>query len=461
MPDLSCAICGEPWDAYGVRHGDMLKWESALFLKGAGCPSCEGQRPEHMTDDDELDVLRDRLLINPDESGDPDLIERLTSGEAPPPWERPEPEAEWTCACCGVMLAIDPDDGEPCWVGDNRVHYWSGHAYSYPDYPEAEDASDWTEGGREIAGEVYCPGCSTTCRECDKPIFEGPALDQCQHDSCQEGANLGNPTSHMARDALCYDCFVEASSENDRDSALSSVEWVGNPGSQAPDDWTEQILGDLDSYEDADDAQAVNDALRERGWHEDQDEDEEEDTLDHPPIPGMEGSLRLHYLVVGALFCGESRERRQSSAEQILAIIEQAIEHGARAPSDPLTVESVGDSLVTLRRMGVATSMSTSDPEGPVAPNLPVWSGRAPTVERGGLTCFFRRDERGKPIEDELWRWVCRCEIPSPSDHEGRRALMGTALAAELGGKSGNPNTVAAGTKLHLILDGLMALEGR
>ena len=87
--DLRCVICGEPWDAYGVRHGDMLSWESALFLKGVGCPYCKGKRPEHLTDVDQLDFLRDRLLINPDEDGDLDLVARLTSGEAPPSWKEP------------------------------------------------------------------------------------------------------------------------------------------------------------------------------------------------------------------------------------------------------------------------------------------------------------------------------------------------------------------------------------
>jgi len=38
--DIYCRICGEPWDAYGVFHGDMTKEEAKLFLEGKGCPSC-------------------------------------------------------------------------------------------------------------------------------------------------------------------------------------------------------------------------------------------------------------------------------------------------------------------------------------------------------------------------------------------------------------------------------------
>ena len=47
--NLTCAICGEPWDAHGVKTdgtGEMKGWEAELFLKGAGCPGCEGETPE-------------------------------------------------------------------------------------------------------------------------------------------------------------------------------------------------------------------------------------------------------------------------------------------------------------------------------------------------------------------------------------------------------------------------------
>ena len=40
MSDILCSICDEPWDAYGVRHGDMTPDEAKMFLAGEGCPSC-------------------------------------------------------------------------------------------------------------------------------------------------------------------------------------------------------------------------------------------------------------------------------------------------------------------------------------------------------------------------------------------------------------------------------------
>lgn len=38
--DYVCNICGEPWDSYGISHGDMTKREKRLFFQGKGCPCC-------------------------------------------------------------------------------------------------------------------------------------------------------------------------------------------------------------------------------------------------------------------------------------------------------------------------------------------------------------------------------------------------------------------------------------
>lgn len=40
MADILCRMCGEPWEAYGVRHGDMEPAEARRFLAGEGCPCC-------------------------------------------------------------------------------------------------------------------------------------------------------------------------------------------------------------------------------------------------------------------------------------------------------------------------------------------------------------------------------------------------------------------------------------
>lgn len=38
--DLICNICGEPWDFFGISHGDMTPEEARKFESGGGCPCC-------------------------------------------------------------------------------------------------------------------------------------------------------------------------------------------------------------------------------------------------------------------------------------------------------------------------------------------------------------------------------------------------------------------------------------
>lgn len=44
--DLICNVCGEPWSAWGVNHGDMTKEERIKFYRGKGCPSCTKKSPK-------------------------------------------------------------------------------------------------------------------------------------------------------------------------------------------------------------------------------------------------------------------------------------------------------------------------------------------------------------------------------------------------------------------------------
>ena len=57
MGDILCRVCGEPWDAYGVRHGDMEPGEAKRFLRGQGCPRCNGKKPEEISEAQDLERL--------------------------------------------------------------------------------------------------------------------------------------------------------------------------------------------------------------------------------------------------------------------------------------------------------------------------------------------------------------------------------------------------------------------
>jgi len=84
LGDISCKVCGEPWDAYGVRHHeDMNEREAKAFLMGLGCPCCNGEPPAvRPRDHDEMDFLRD--LTNPEnDDRDPlEAIDRVQDAEA-------------------------------------------------------------------------------------------------------------------------------------------------------------------------------------------------------------------------------------------------------------------------------------------------------------------------------------------------------------------------------------------
>ena len=48
--DILCERCGEPWNAYGVRNGDLDPIEQGRFFRGEGCPSCYGKDPSEFAD---------------------------------------------------------------------------------------------------------------------------------------------------------------------------------------------------------------------------------------------------------------------------------------------------------------------------------------------------------------------------------------------------------------------------
>ncbi len=45
MPDVTCAICAEPWDVWGAKtgEGDLTRQEYRQLVAGTGCPACGGR----------------------------------------------------------------------------------------------------------------------------------------------------------------------------------------------------------------------------------------------------------------------------------------------------------------------------------------------------------------------------------------------------------------------------------
>jgi len=188
MSDIRCVVCGEPWDAYGVRHGDMAPWEADLFRKGAGCPCCKGETngyaPERLSDVD---------------NGDEDPMDRIVAAErvadgTKPPWIRPEDPTLWTCDACGVRVVRDLDTGEL----EHR-----GGAHFGREEPEETPAHTFTESD----GIKVCAECLEHCSECGVHLCQ-----ELSSDTYDGFASFPDPRDeYHAR--VCVDCLSKVEEE--------------------------------------------------------------------------------------------------------------------------------------------------------------------------------------------------------------------------------------------------------
>lgn len=212
MADINCAVCGEPWDAYGVRWGDMEKWEAELFKKGAGCPCCHGVRPEGFSEEEAMEARCSSLMDGTDE--DP-----ISWGWEKPDieWKQPEPKVIWTCAGCEVSVVesvVEWDKIE--WHGGKRVHYYEGVAFSFTEYPHGYhgEPEPPKESALIVSGKPYCPLCVEYCDECHEVlIFRRQDLET--GDSYDDGASFAHPR-YFDR-SVCVTCFEDLSREEEGD----------------------------------------------------------------------------------------------------------------------------------------------------------------------------------------------------------------------------------------------------
>ena len=187
MPDMKCRVCYEPWDSYGVRHGDMALWESKLFLAGKGCPCCEGIWRGDSEEEEVYDVDFSDAWLNP-----------------------PEPEVVQACAECEIQEVKSVEyEGLRLWRGGKRVHYSYGRAITaefVTFFPDSPDEHEWVV----IGGEKYCEACTSRCQECKTPIFTRSDMTGDVYD---EGACFEHP--HSPYKSVCVDCFCVLTAEEE------------------------------------------------------------------------------------------------------------------------------------------------------------------------------------------------------------------------------------------------------
>jgi len=185
--DTKCIVCGEPWDYWGARHGDMAPWEYELFSKGAGCPCCEGQ-PNGYTPETIFDV----------ELGDEDCVHRIEAMDADnrPEWKEPPPPPPvilWTCDGCGVEVRKDPQDNELYYHTPPKApgaKWYHSHNYSRG-CPDEEPVA--TFGKQKV-----CEFCVTSCDHCGKKV--SPTI------TTEDVYDEGWCTLRKNSEVLCVNC---------------------------------------------------------------------------------------------------------------------------------------------------------------------------------------------------------------------------------------------------------------
>lgn len=200
--DIKCVICGEPWDAYGVSHGDMKKWEAALFKLGAGCPRCEGVEPETSWHPETIMDI---------ENGDEDPVIRLNLYEdrsTRPKWAPPEPKLLYKCDACGCQIMEDlaGEDPEAC------VFPRGGQLHKLMKLERISD-TDLRNPFKLGKNEEFtvCPVCIEHCDEsgCTKKLCSELSTDAYDGLASFPGGECGQNWN----DTFCIDHFEQHSSE--------------------------------------------------------------------------------------------------------------------------------------------------------------------------------------------------------------------------------------------------------
>ncbi len=235
MGDLLCRVCGEPWDAWGLHHGDVMAWEAKLFKAGAGCPSCEGVSPEGDSEQasDARTIAAAEAASN--EWDDPesfglvrDVLASAVTGKMPArrQWKAPEQKVLWQCAGCEVKAVAslrfslceeNPPDQQREWQGGQRVHYLRGVAFKTSDIPGQDDPEETAP--HTIDGKPYCDNCAQTCDGdgCRASIFQRSDL---QGDAYDAGSAFSLEGEY--HDSYCVACFEQLSSEQAAEDRLSA-----------------------------------------------------------------------------------------------------------------------------------------------------------------------------------------------------------------------------------------------
>lgn len=206
--DVKCLVCGEPWDYWGLYHGDVQAWEADAIKKGLGCPHCEGNPPEGGYEPENLSDF---------EYGDEDCISRIYAQPPDGAYEPPQAEILQVCIGCGVQRIRDR--AAEVYDGSRREPVYAWYA------PAGSDALRWQvewklsceDPGAPMADfhglGPACAHCCDECADCDAII-----ATHCQGAFASlDGEGEGYlPEGHYhTSDLRCLDCYMHYVSESE------------------------------------------------------------------------------------------------------------------------------------------------------------------------------------------------------------------------------------------------------
>lgn len=203
MSDVTCRVCGEPWDAYHIRN-DAPAWVAPLFFAGAGCESCEGVAPEGRDADATAYKSDAGLVLGGAIDADPLEVRPALMGAGVPAWKRPVDAIAWTCdGGCGLKVVRDADwkEGQEfaCYfrgIPSFQIARELGLSYSSDTFPSLSDAVETIS-----YDGAACRCCRYPCGDCERLIS----------DDCESYSDPRDPY-HAPR--LCADCYSSAEYEN-------------------------------------------------------------------------------------------------------------------------------------------------------------------------------------------------------------------------------------------------------
>lgn len=138
MSDIYCSVCNEPWDIYGLSHGDVKAWEADAIRSGHGCPCC------------------------------------ISNGKQPTDnYKEPEPRIIARCPYCQCDITIDQDN---IWYNGKEIEYDEELVSRLPN------------------NQIVCDSCKESlyeCEECGKYVDDDDSiyiqdLNVCLCSDCNE-----------------------------------------------------------------------------------------------------------------------------------------------------------------------------------------------------------------------------------------------------------------------------------